>query len=138
MARNWHDKSASERGYGNRWRKLRKWVLDRDKHLCQACRSQGRITKATHVDHIQPKAEGGTDDMDNLQSLCEPCHQFKTIRENGGKVKMVVGVDGWPVQDPLDRGHSASGHLTLGSPRTQRPRASPGSGRRVPRPRAGG
>ena len=33
------------------------------------------------VDHIIPKAEGGTDDESNLQSLCKPCHAAKTDRE---------------------------------------------------------
>ena len=35
-----------------------------------------------HVDHILPLADGGTDDVFNLQLLCEKCHKVKTIREN--------------------------------------------------------
>lgn len=104
MTRRWHDKTASERGYGNDWRKLRQEILLRDKGLCQECRRRGRLTKATHVDHIKPKADGGTDDPVNLQSLCKTCHEVKTIRENGGKPKLAAGIDGWPVSDFLDRG----------------------------------
>jgi 5-methylcytosine-specific restriction endonuclease McrA len=33
------------------------------------------------VDHITPKAEGGTDDHDNLQSICTECHDAKTQAE---------------------------------------------------------
>jgi 5-methylcytosine-specific restriction protein A len=36
---------------------------------------------ATHVDHIKPKAHGGTDDDDNLESLCAACHRAKTATE---------------------------------------------------------
>nr|WP_252316395.1 HNH endonuclease signature motif containing protein [Acinetobacter venetianus] len=37
---------------------------------------------ATDLDHIVSKEQGGTDDMDNLQSLCSPSHQEKTARED--------------------------------------------------------
>lgn len=33
-------------------------------------------------DHIVNKAQGGTDDMDNLQSLCKPCHDKKSQQES--------------------------------------------------------
>ncbi|EHS1339913.1 HNH endonuclease, partial [Escherichia coli] len=36
---------------------------------------------AKTVDHIIPKAHGGTDADCNLQSLCWPCHKAKTARE---------------------------------------------------------
>jgi 5-methylcytosine-specific restriction endonuclease McrA len=29
------------------------------------------------IDHIEPLGEYGSDDMDNLQTLCVPCHQKK-------------------------------------------------------------
>ncbi|WP_272575920.1 HNH endonuclease, partial [Providencia sp. PROV273] len=41
----------------------------------------GRAVEAKTVDHIKPKAHGGTDDDSNLQSLCWPCHKRKTARE---------------------------------------------------------
>ena len=107
MTRKWHDQSASARGYGHAWRKLRKEILLRDKGLCQECLRLGRLSKATIVDHITPKAKGGTDDPDNLQSLCDPCNEVKTTRDNGGKPKLAAGDDGWPVADFLDRGGRA-------------------------------
>ncbi|MGE0583468.1 MAG: HNH endonuclease [Steroidobacteraceae bacterium] len=73
--------TAAERGYGAAWRKLRALVLARDQGLCQACLKTGRTTPATQVDHIRPKATGGTDEPSNLQSLCRPCHDEKSRRE---------------------------------------------------------
>jgi 5-methylcytosine-specific restriction protein A len=32
---------------------------------------------------VTPKAQGGTDDLVNLQPLCKQCHDAKTKREHG-------------------------------------------------------
>ncbi|AKI28286.1 HNH endonuclease [Moraxella catarrhalis] len=79
-----HNKSASERGYGSQWKRLRLQVLKRDKYLCQMCKADARYTHATDVDHIIPKAKGGTDNMVNLQSLCSSCHKIKTAQDGRG------------------------------------------------------
>lgn len=76
-----HQGTTTERGYGWRWQKQRGRILTRDKHLCQSCLRAGRVTVATDVDHIKPKADGGTDDDDNLECKCGPCHDAKTIEE---------------------------------------------------------
>ena len=93
----WGKTSRHARGYGAAWVRLREQVMQRDTWLCQSCRKQGYVERATQVDHIVPKAKGGTDHMDNLQSLCEKCHVDKTARDNGGNPKPTIGVDGWPV-----------------------------------------
>lgn len=49
-------------------------VLARDNHTCQMC---GATDVALHVDHIVPRVSGGTNDMDNLQTLCAPCNLAK-------------------------------------------------------------
>ena len=77
-----HAKNSSARGYGTRWRKLRTYILAREP-LCRACKNEGRTSAATHVDHVTPKANGGTDDVANLQPLCAPCHVAKSAREGG-------------------------------------------------------
>jgi 5-methylcytosine-specific restriction protein A len=69
------------RGYGNDWDKVKPMVMKRDSYLCQSCIKQGIATTATQVDHIKPKALGGTNALSNLQCLCEPCHIAKTARE---------------------------------------------------------
>ena len=73
--------SSKSRGYGYAWSKLRLKALERDKHLCQMCLKRGIFTTATDVDHIVPLAQGGTDTMENLQSLCHECHKQKTCQE---------------------------------------------------------
>lgn len=79
------NKTAESRGYGYRWKKLRVSVLKRDSHLCLECLRAGIITKATEVDHVINKARGGTDSIDNLESICNPCHKTKTIQERKNK-----------------------------------------------------
>jgi 5-methylcytosine-specific restriction protein A len=73
--------TTSERGYGTHWQKLRVYVLDRARGLCQPCEAQGRTVIATEVDHITPKSQGGSDDADNCQAICHACHRAKTLRE---------------------------------------------------------
>lgn len=98
-----HGTSRHERGYGARWVKLRDAALRRDHHLCHPCRLLGYITAAKAVDHILPKAEGGTDDLENLQAICDDCHREKTAEEaaraQGRAVKPRLQFDatGYPI-----------------------------------------
>lgn len=62
------------------WKRLRAKTLQRDEHICQL-HLPGCTFDATAVDHVINYAQGGTDDMDNLQSVCGPCHSKKTARE---------------------------------------------------------
>ena len=71
---------TAERGYGGAWQRLRLRKL-RQHPLCEECQSHGRITAATDVDHILPKAAGGSDEDGNLQCLCHECHSRKSRRE---------------------------------------------------------
>ena len=77
------NRSASGRGYGNRWNKARKKYLEAHP-LCVECMKNGRYVKATDVDHII--AHRGNQklfwDMDNWQALCHSCHSKKTARED--------------------------------------------------------
>jgi 5-methylcytosine-specific restriction enzyme A len=78
------DRSPAERGYGTAWKKLRAFVLQREP-LCRACNEQGFVKGATTVDHIKPKRHGGTDDLENLQPLCDECHKTKTAKEHSAE-----------------------------------------------------
>lgn len=75
------NKSRHERGYDSAWDKRRKRILKRDNYLCQPCKEEGIYTKAKAVDHKKPKSQGGGDEDENLQSICDPCHKEKTIKE---------------------------------------------------------
>lgn len=96
--------SRHARGYGSTWTKLRIRILDRDGHLCQPCQRKGRVTPATEVDHVVPKAKGGTDDEDQLQAICHACHVEKTraeAAEGQGRTlreRVRIRPDGWPVR----------------------------------------
>lgn len=81
--------SRHQRGYGAAWDRIRPLILARDGGLCQPCLRVGRVTPATQVDHIVNKAEGGTDEAANLQSICQTCHEAKTAGEaaRGGGAK---------------------------------------------------
>lgn len=72
--------TAAERGYGSDWRRLRRVVLA-EQPLCLLCEEEGRVGASTCVDHIRPRAAGGTDDRSNLRGLCEKHHHSKTARE---------------------------------------------------------
>jgi 5-methylcytosine-specific restriction protein A len=60
------------------WPELRAAALARDGYRCLAC---GR--PATDVDHIKPRAAGGTHELGNLRSLCSACHATITGRFAG-------------------------------------------------------
>lgn len=72
--------TATQRGYDARWRVLRVMILARDPF----CRVPGCHAISTEVDHIVPKARGGSDAPANLQGLCHAHHSQKTVLADGG------------------------------------------------------
>ena len=54
-------------------------LLERQKDKCNCCGDV--LTKRREVDHILPLAEGGSNELDNLQLLCLECHSTKTEHE---------------------------------------------------------
>ena len=61
-------------------RKLRHEVFKRDGYRCRECGSSKDET-SLEIDHIVPVAKGGTNDIDNLQTLCRECNQKKHTDE---------------------------------------------------------
>lgn len=56
--------------------------------LCRLCETNGRITRATVVDHITPINQGGAKfDERNLQPLCASCHNAKSAGDRWNKIK---------------------------------------------------
>lgn len=49
----------------------RDWISMRDNYKCQIC---GRRGANLHIHHIMPRSKSGTDDVENLISLCTGCH----------------------------------------------------------------
>lgn len=67
-------------------RQLRHQVFQRDGYRCRECGATNKETRL-HVDHIKPVAKGGTNDLSNLQTLCEACNLAKYTDEwVGGKL----------------------------------------------------
>jgi 5-methylcytosine-specific restriction protein A len=93
--------TRQERGYGSVWDKLRLFILQRDGYLCQCPLCKGgelRLTPATHVDHILPKARGGTDDPSNLRAINVECHKRVSLEQRGYKDKPRIGADGYAIR----------------------------------------
>ncbi len=84
---------------GHAWGVIRKRILRRDCGLYQLCQKRDRLSLATEVDHIVALINGGTDDDDNLQSLCRDCHVMKTRADKGFKPSGACDEFGFPI-DP--------------------------------------
>lgn len=73
-----HRRRARKRGAsgsysGEEWLAL----LDFYGHRCCICATDGKLT----VDHVVALANGGSNNLDNLQPLCAPCNSRKGARE---------------------------------------------------------
>ena len=45
-------------------------VRERDGHACVLCGAADNL----EIDHIVPYRDGGSNELDNLRTLCRPCH----------------------------------------------------------------
>lgn len=70
-----------ERKRGSAGVRDRERIRARDCGLCQECQRHGKTTIGAAVDHIKPLWQGGSDDDENKELLCTPCHDAKTARE---------------------------------------------------------
>jgi len=65
------------------------FVLDRDNHTCQYCKGKNKESKL-EVHHIIFRSNNGSDEQDNLLTLCKTCHDSlhdgKLVLK-GGKIK---------------------------------------------------
>ena len=66
--KHWGYQKGFNYGYSSR----RKAVLHRDSYTCQCC---GKKNCRLEVHHIKFRHNGGTDDEENLITLCEDCHK---------------------------------------------------------------
>ena len=116
-------------------KKLRFDVFKRDAFTCQYCGSHPPGT-ILHVDHIDPVANGGGNDIDNLITACIQCNLGKgarslsavpqTLKDKASQIKEAeeqlrgyhaviesqrerIEQDAWQVADALKRGASENG-----------------------------
>ena len=66
--RKWGYQKGFNYGYSSR----REAILHRDNYTCQCC---GKKNCRLEVHHIKFKSNGGTDDEENLITLCKECHK---------------------------------------------------------------
>jgi len=67
--------------------RLRHEVFKRDNYKCIECGKSNKDT-TLHADHILPVSQGGTDELENLQTLCQACNLAKSNRKwDGGLIK---------------------------------------------------
>lgn len=66
--KHWGYQKGFNYGYSSR----RSAILHRDNYACQCC---GKKNCRLEVHHIKFKSNGGTDDEENLITLCEDCHK---------------------------------------------------------------
>ncbi|MFN4283501.1 MAG: HNH endonuclease signature motif containing protein [Alphaproteobacteria bacterium] len=71
--------TATQRGYGVDWRKLR---AETPKTPCCDCHAPWRPN--FHLDHGERRRTGGGDETANLFWRCAPCHSRKTAAFDGG------------------------------------------------------
>jgi hypothetical protein len=66
----------SRNGSSRQWRKLRTTILQRDGYRCYYCGTDELL----EVDHIQPVVKGGSDQPDNLITVCRYHNRSKGKR----------------------------------------------------------
>jgi hypothetical protein len=57
---------------------MRHEVFKRDGYRCVECGAKRDDGATLHVDHKIPVSKGGTDELDNLQTLCSDCNLNKS------------------------------------------------------------
>ena len=67
-------KAAIVAGESNHYLKIRFMVLRRDGFACSYCGRGKKEGVTLHVDHIDPKSNGGAYAIDNLTTACMECN----------------------------------------------------------------
>ena len=67
----------------HRWVVTRRQAMQRDNYECQMCKEEGMFKPGEVVHHIKPsdKYPDLMYEIDNLQTLCRPCHERVHGRE---------------------------------------------------------
>jgi len=101
------DKRA-DRGDG--WDATRRRVLERDDQACRFCgvtdeQHRDEHDRGLHAHHIIPKNDGGSDDVDNLITVCCRCH--RTLEETHAKALVELDRNQTSQRLALARSHIA-------------------------------
>jgi len=97
--------------YPHDWDSRRQYVLEYWNHWCKDCGEDDGIIQ---VHHINPLSSGGNNSIENLEPLCETCHQERhghilgTRKHDGGKTHHQKKVE--QLQRAIDDGSKVSFH----------------------------
>lgn len=84
-----NNKWLYQKGINYGFANTKAYVLDRDNHTCQHCKGKSKDSKL-EVHHIIFRRNGGSDEAENLITLCKTCHDKLhkgDIILKGGKIK---------------------------------------------------
>lgn len=75
----WNDPDSYDGSYPPDWEDRRRAVYQRDDYTCTNCGRKsgphaGDDGVRLHAHHKKPRADGGSNRLGNLTTLCEPCH----------------------------------------------------------------
>ena len=73
---------------------VRERLIIRDEMRCQGCGWEPEWPDYLQVDHNQPKSLKGTDDMDNLALLCDPCNRKKSNKLTIAELRIARAAEG--------------------------------------------
>jgi len=85
LSNKWLYQKGINYGFAN----TKAYVLNRDNHTCQHCKGKTKDSKL-EVHHITFRRNGGSDDSENLKTLCKTCHDnlhSGLVKLTGGKSK---------------------------------------------------
>jgi len=92
-----------ESPFDEEWLNIRTQVLKRDGYRCVNC---GQTGTELHVHHIIPKSKGGTDELDNLVTLCVKCHSIQEAKGHELIKSRIEGEDYDAYADEMDEGEA--------------------------------
>lgn len=74
-----YHKNYKKTRYTDEWAKAKAACLKRDKNTCQRCERKANADRKVTAHHMIPRAEDGPDNITNLITLCDPCHDYVEI-----------------------------------------------------------
>src|SRR3990172_985267 len=90
---NWHGKVYKRKRidmpYTDEWHKLRTACFKRDKYTCQRCEVHNTQGRGLNAHHLIPRSEDGADEIYNLITLCEDCHNYVEVNNLRTKVDII-------------------------------------------------
>lgn len=79
--------------YPDNWPQLRATVLKRDNYRCYRCEKRNSYGKGLTVHHIIPRDENGPDDIPNLITLCNSCHDYVEVKGLRSKAEIAASIE---------------------------------------------